>query len=74
MIRQEIEFHPMSELPKNSGYVLLAIRHNSLNDVVMGHWSVLRGFQCGIYPASANTVFCYWAYPPKHPDGEEWEK
>lgn len=44
MFKQVVEFHPMSETPKRSGYILLAIRHNNLNDVVMGHWSKLKGF------------------------------
>lgn len=73
MMEQTIKFHSMQELPEKSGYILLAIRHNNLNDVVMGHYSRLRGFQCGIYPAQANTAYCYWAYMPEHPDGEQWK-
>lgn len=74
MSSEATEWHPMSEIPQKSGYILLAIRHNNLNDVVMGHWSTLKGFQSNIYPASSNTFYTHWAYMPKHPEGEEWKK
>lgn len=73
-MKREIEFYPMTKPPEKPGYILLAIKHNNLNDVVMGHWSKLKGFQCATYPAQANTVYCYWAYMPEHPDGEKWKR
>lgn len=69
-----IAWQPMTQAPKTSGYILLAIKHNNLNDVVMGHYSRHRGFQCATYPQGVNTQFCYWAYMPEHPDGEEWKR
>ena len=69
-----VQWHPMMELPETPGYILLAIRHNNLNDVVMGHYNSLRGFRCNTYQQGVNTQFCYWAYMPKHPDGESWKK
>lgn len=74
MEKNTVNWHPMVQTPEKSGYILLAIRHNNLNDVVMGHYSKLRGFHCKEYPQGVNTQFCYWAYKPEHPDGEGWKK
>lgn len=74
MEKNIVNWHLISIPPKKSGYILLAIRHNNLPDVVMGHYSKLRGFSCKEYPQGVNTHFEYWAYKPEHPDGEVWKK
>lgn len=66
----ELEWRPITEKPKTQGYVLLAIKHNNLNSVIMGHYS--HGcFRDAVYANMGNTQYEYWA-EALHPDGEDW--
>ena len=62
MIKKEIEWHPITERPDHSGSVFLAIKHNGVPDVLMGHYNQkLDKFSEQTYMGLGNTQYQYWA-------------
>jgi hypothetical protein len=66
------EWHNLSDPPKRSGYVLLAITHNNITHVVTGHYAkVADRFRQDVY--YQNVQIDFWMELPEHPKGEEWK-
>lgn len=64
-IDETIQWHPVTIHPEGNQYVLLAILHNGLPDVVMGHYHT-SAFHEEIYNGKGCT-YQYWATKPKSP-------
>lgn len=65
---------PISERPKRSGPVLIALKHNGVNDVLMGYYNQNTDrFSEKTYGGLGNTQYQYWA-KAKHPEGDVFEE
>jgi hypothetical protein len=66
----KLKWHLMSDPPKESNYVLLAITHHNIPEVVMGHCKLRPGswplFTEPFY-SGVGVQMHYWAEMPKHP-------
>lgn len=67
-LEEVIRWYPISEKPESNRYVLLAIQHNQVPDVIMGFFNMASGFRDDIYQGKGCT-YLYWTYKPKSPLG-----
>lgn len=64
-MEETIVWHNIEEKPEGNQYVLLAIMHNGLPNVIMGHYNS-GSFREDTYNGKGCT-YKYWAYKPKSP-------
>jgi len=62
-----IEWKSITEPPLTAGYVLLAITHNNIPAVIMGHYKKYSGFTNETYDSGGHTQYYYWAAKPVSP-------
>jgi hypothetical protein len=70
MKKIEIQWKPVTNPPKESGYVLLAITHHDIPNVIMGfckkHKEGPPVFKEDVYHGSGVAI-THWAAMPTHP-------
>lgn len=69
-MKTELEWHPITERPKRSGDCLIAMKHNDVNIVLMGHYNKRDDkFSENIYFGMGKTLYQFWAQV-HHPEGD----
>jgi hypothetical protein len=73
-LQQTIKWKPITDPPKKSGYVLLAITHHNIPMVLMGFCKLCRGelpvYKEEIYHGTGVAI-THWADVPNHPYADE---
>lgn len=69
-VETTLTWKSISERPKRSGSVLIALKHNGVNVVLMGFYNRHTDrFSESTYNGLGNTQYQYWA-EAKHPEGD----
>ena len=68
----KINWRSISDRPKRSGSVLIALKHNGVKMAIMGHYNRRTDtFSEKTYGGIGNTQYQYWANA-HHPEGDEF--